>query len=317
MGRSRFFIPFIFTIGGIAITILSLFQVTSGLPSFGFLTIIEGTLYTDIIFVLGVAIPIITIEYFIIAIPLAVLFLVGNSFIKAAAYETNIMKIGENFGGIRMIRRAAAPALFSVSTAGLVRGFFHNLLFADIGTLDPPILEVLYGITVTLMASLVIMPFALALFMPTWILNDAGIVNHLRKGQLDVRQCPDTEGVGRWYSSMLGGYSILAFPIAMFSEHFFQPYIIGDVTPEPLSVFISMIWTVGIPLLIMAFIVPVVMLNEISGRKTGGFIKGVVRRMGADEVSKPVITKIGIKQESKEEAPEEPSEEPDTEPLDF
>ena len=292
MGIRRFFIPTFFAIGGIAVTILSIYLATSGLPSFEFLSFIEGTLYNDIIFVLGAAIPIIALEYFIIAVPLAVLFLIGNSAIKAAAYETNIMQIGEKFGGMRMIRRAAAPALFSVSTAGLLRGFFQGLLFAEVGPLDP-YLEVLYIISATLMSSLVIMPIALALFMPTWILNDAGIVNHLRKGQSEVRQCPDTEGVGRWYSSMLGGYSILAFPIVMFSEHFYEPYIQGGITPEPFSLFTSLIWTLGIPLLIMAFIVPVVMLNEIARRKTGGFIKRVARRMGAKEVGKLTIQKIG------------------------
>lgn len=305
MGRSRFFIPTLFAIGGIAVTVLSIYQVTSGLPSFGFFSFIEGTLYTDIVIILGAAIPIIALEYFIIAIPFAVLFLIGNSFIKAAAYETNIMKIGENFGGIRMIRRAVAPALFSVSTAGIIRSFFHGLLFADIGPLDPPILEVLYEISATMMSSLVIMPIALALFMPTWILNDAGIVNHLRKGQLEVRQCPDIEGVGRWYSSMLGGYSILAFPIAMFSAHFYQPYILGGVTPELIPLSISLIWTIGIPLLIMAFIVPVVILNEIAGGKTGGFIKGVARKMGADEVDKPQIQKIRSSVPSQNETLEE------------
>jgi hypothetical protein len=307
MGRSRFFLPTIFAISGIAITILSIYQVTSGLPSFGFFTFIEGTLYTDIVIVLGIAIPVIALEYILIAIPIAVLFLFGNSFVKAAAYETNIMKIGENFSGIRMIRRAATPALFSVSTAGLLRGFFEAILFEDIGPLDPPILEVLYVISATLMASLVIMPIALALFMPTWLLNDAGIVNHLRKGQLDVRQCPDTEGVGRWYSSMLGGYSILAFPLAMFTEHFYHPYIAGNAPLEPLPLMISLTWTIGIPMLIMAFIIPVVMLNEFGGRKAGNFIKGVARRMGADDVERPEIHRVGSSVSIEDEITEEPS----------
>ncbi|TFG99904.1 hypothetical protein E4H12_01005 [Candidatus Thorarchaeota archaeon] len=299
MGRSRFIIPIIFAILGIAITILSIYQVTIDQASVDFFPFIAGTLYTDIVFVLSAAIPIIALEYFIIAIPLAVLFLIGNSFIKAAAYETNIMKIGESFGGIRMVRRAAAPALFSVSTAGIVRGFFEGLLVVPLGTPD-----LLYRLSGTLMASLVIMPIALALFMPTWILNDAGIVNHLRKGQLDVRQCPHTEGVGRWYSSMLGGYSILAFPIAMFSEHFFKPYIIGSETPALEPIFISLVWTIGIPLLIMTFIVPVILLNEFAGTKAGGFVQGFVKRMGADVVEKPRISRVAIEKPPKDEISE-------------
>ncbi|MGY5880982.1 MAG: hypothetical protein RTV31_12070 [Candidatus Thorarchaeota archaeon] len=286
MGRSRFLIPVIFAILGIVITILAIYQVTIDQASTDFFPFIEGSLYADIVFVLSAAIPIITLEYFIIAIPLAVLFLIGNSFIKAAAYETNIMEIGESFSGIRMIRRAAAPALFSASTAGILSGFFSDLLIVPPG--DPSFLYRLGG---TLMASLVIMPIALALFMPTWILNDSGIVNHLREGQMEVRQCPHTEGVGRWYSSMLGGYSILAFPIAMFSIHFLQPFLVTLLLPEVEVIIISLIWIVGIPMLIMAFIVPVIILNEVVGGKAGNFVKGFVKRIGAEVVEKLQISK--------------------------
>lgn len=296
MGRSRFLVPLLFAIGGIALAIYAIYRVTIGQTSIDFIPFIGGTLYADIVVVLSAAIPIITLEYFIIAIPFAVLFLIGNSFIKAAAYETDIMKIGESFSGIRMIRRAAAPALFSVSTAGILRAFFAGLLVAPPGTPD-----YLFGLSSTLMASLVIMPIALALFMPTWILNDAGIVNHLRQGQLEVRQCPHTEGVGRWYSSMLGGYSILAFPIAMFKEHFYQTFIVDGLAPTLEPILISLLWTIGIPLLIMAFIVPAIILNEFAGGKAGRFVQGYLKRVGADVVEKPQISRISIEKPEENE----------------
>jgi hypothetical protein len=300
MGRSRFLIPLLFAIGGIVLAIYAIYRVTIGQTSIDFIPFIGGTLYADIVIVLGAAIPIIALEYFIIAIPLAVLFLIGNSFIKAAAYETDIMKIGESFSGIRMIRRAAAPALFSVSTAGIFRAFFADLLVA---TPDTP--DYLFGLSSTLMASLVIMPIALALFIPTWILNDAGIVNHLRQGQMEVRQCPHTEGVGRWYSSMLGGYSILAFPIAMFKEHFFQPFVIDGLAPGLEPILISLLWTIGIPLLIMAFIIPVIILNEFAGGRAGRFIQGYLKRIGAEVVEKPLISRVSIEKPEENEIEEE------------
>ena len=300
MGRSRFILPTIFAVGGIALAIYAIYRVTINQISIDFIPFIQGALYADIIFVLSAAIPIIALEYFIIAIPFAVIFLIGNSFIKAAAYETNIMKIGENFGGIRMIRRAAAPALFSVSTAGVLRGFFEGLLVAEPGTPD-----YLFGLSSTLMASLVIMPIALALFMPTWILNDSGIVNHLRKGQMEVRQCPHTEGVGRFYSSMLGGYSILAFPIAMFKQHFYQPFVVDHIPLQLDAILITLLWTIGIPLLIMAFIVPAVLLNEGAGGKAGRFVKGYLKRVGAEIVEKPQISRVAIKKPEDDEIEEE------------
>ncbi len=165
------------------------------------------------------------------------------------------------------------------------------------------------SLSATLMGALVIMPIAVALFAPTWILNDAGIVTHLKEGQLNVRQCPDTEGVGRWYSSMLGGYSLFSFPIAMASAHFVTPFIINGVEPTLERILFSSLWTIGIPLLVMAFIIPVVFLNEGAQRRSVGFIQRFARGLAASEVAKPVIARKGAKKAPKEETPEEPAKE--------
>jgi hypothetical protein len=296
MGRSKYFFPTIFAIVGIASTILSIYWVTKDFPSLSFIP--GGTLYTDILIVLSVAIPVIVLEYFIVAIPMAALVLVVHRLIKAAAFDTDIMHIGTNFGAVRILRRAALPALFSVSTAGLVRGILSRYLFVDPSSISNQ-LKFLYPIGTTLMGALIMMPIALALFMPTWILNDAGIVTHLKQGQLEVRQCPDTEGVGKWFSSMLGGYSILAFPITMFMEHFFYPYIIEGSNPYYPStsvfttpIFISFLWTAGIPLLVMSFVIPVVILNEVAQQKAVNIIKRVAKPLGASEVHRPVIAPV-------------------------
>jgi len=298
MGRSRFLFPAIFAIVGIVATILSIYWVTKDFPFLSFIRFLDGTLYTDILIVLGVAIPVIALEYFIIAIPMAALMLLVHRLIKAAAFDTDIMHIGTNFGSIRILRRATLPALFSVGTAGLVRGILSRYLFVDPSSIDGP-LKFLYPISITLMGALIMMPIALALFMPTWILNDAGIVTHLKQGHLEVRQCPDTEGVGKWFSSMLGGYSILAFPIAMFMEHFFNPFIVqglapyypgGSILDSP--IFISFLWTAGIPLLVMSFVIPVVMLNEVAQEKAANIIKRIAKPLGASEVHRPVIARV-------------------------
>jgi hypothetical protein len=149
------------------------------------------------------------------------------------------------------------------------------------------------------MGALLAMPIALALFVPTWILNDAGIVTHLKKGQLKVRQCPDTQGVGKWYSNILGGYSILVFPIAIFIEHFYNTFIVGNLPLfDPAGsiwnapILHSFLWTAGIPLLVMSFIVPVVMLNEAARNRVGGIIKGIAKHLGANEVHRPIIGRV-------------------------
>ncbi len=308
MGKARFVFPFLFAAGGITAAMYIFYQVTALLPSFEFIPFIEGTLFTDITIVLGIAIPVILIEYFIIALPLAALFLLGSRMIKSTTYNFSIMDIGTEFGGYRMIRRSVSPALFSVSSSGLIVGLVEGFLVDSYSSL-PGNEQYLIGLSATLMGALIIMPIALALFMPTWVLNDAGIVTHLKEGQLDVRQCPDTEGVGRWYGSMLGGYSILTFPIAMVSAHFITPFIIGTTEPTLTNLFISSLWTIGIPLLVMAFIIPVVLLNEAFQRRSVGFIQRFARGLAAKEVERPVISRKGVKKKAQEETPEEPAKE--------
>jgi hypothetical protein len=308
MGKTRFLFPFLFSVGGIAASLYVFYQVTALIPAFEFFPWVAGSLFTDITIILGIAIPVIAIEYFIVIIPLAALFLLGSRMIKSATYNFSIMDIGQDFGGYRMLRRSVAPALFSISSSGFIIGLLEGLLIDSFPPLPPEDLY-LISLSATLMGALVIMPIALALFVPTWILNDAGIVTHLKEGQLNVRQCPDTEGVGRWYSSMLGGYSLFSFPIAMASAHFVTPFIINGVEPTLERILFSSLWTIGIPLLVMAFIIPVVFLNEGAQRRSVGFIQRFARGLAASEVSKPVIARKGAKKAPKEETPEEPAKE--------
>lgn len=314
MSKARFAFPLLFSAGGVAFALFVLYQVTQIVPSFEFVPFIAGSLFTDITIILGIAIPVIVVEYFIIAFPLAALFLLVSRMMKSATYNFSVMSIGNEFGGIRMIRRSVAPALFSISSAGFLVGLVEGLILTAYPPSLPEVQQLVISLSATLMGALIIMPIALALFMPTWILNDAGIVTHLKEGQLNVRQCPDTEGVGRWYSSMLGGYSMLSFPIAMASAHFIIPYVINGIQPTINSLIISSVWTLGVPLLMMAFIIPVVLLNEAAQRRAVGFIQRFARRLAAGEVEIPIISRKGTEKEASEETPEEPVDEPEEEP---
>ena len=251
-------------------------------PSFDFVGFIEGTLFTDIAFVLAMAIPVLFIAYIILGIPFAALYLFGNRVMKASAYDLRIEKLGENFGGIRLIRRSVAPALFSVSSAGIILGLIEGFIFST-----PPELssqyEFIFPLSLTLMASLIIMPIALILFTPTWILSDAGLVTQLKKNQLEIRQCPDTEGVGRWFSNSLGGFSLVAFPVSMFFAHFYNPFVIDLIPLNTISLLISILWTVGLPLLVMAFIIPIVVLHEKTRDRTNRLIQRYAKRLGAED----------------------------------
>ena len=200
--------------------------ITQGMPKIEwFPETLSPNLGTDIITIMIIAFPILFLEYYLFAVPIAVVLLVGTKVIKSTRYELNIMNIGRNFGGTQQVRRAAAPALFAVASAELFRNPLRLYLFGP----DPiiaPGFEILFPVVVSLMSALIAIPIALLLFMPTWVLNDAGVVTHLKSDKLELRQCPDTQGVGRWIANMRGGYALLAFPITMFLNHFYDPLIL-------------------------------------------------------------------------------------------
>ncbi len=295
--KIRYIFPFIFAAGGIAFSIFSIWTSTQGITPFDLLpyTIpgFEGEIFTDIIMLLVIAIPVLILEYFIIGLPIAALFVIGSKIVKGATTDINIMEIGKEFGGVRIINRAAAPALFAISWAGLIRSIITNAFFGDPPTI-PQDIQFFWNLSLTLMASLVIMPIALIIFLPTWVINDAGIVTHTEKRGFKVRQPPYVEGVGRWYSNIVGGFALIAYPLSAFTNNFYDPLIANPnvFIDDPLNIFVSFVWTFGLPLMIMAFIVPVVVLNEIYHEKLTSRLIRFAKRLGADHIKMPEFEEV-------------------------
>ncbi|MFW9975064.1 MAG: hypothetical protein ACFFDQ_07370, partial [Candidatus Thorarchaeota archaeon] len=264
--------------------------------------VLSNSLGTDIVTIMVIAFPILFLEYYIFAVPIAVVLLIATKIIKSTRYELNIMNIGRDFGGAQIVRRAAAPALFAVASAELFRAPLRLYLFGP--TFNPatelsPELVPLFPVVVSLMSSLLAVPIALLLFMPTWVLNDAGVVTHLKSDKMNLRQCPDTQGVGRWIANMLGGYALLAFPITMFLNHFYEPLILPWLEGTTFSneqiiyqISTGTLWTIGLPFFVMTFILPVIIFNEAMQKRSTVRILKLATRLGAKMVRKERIQEI-------------------------
>ncbi len=299
MGKARFLLPsFMFTAGTlVALQLIN--TVTTNVPSTHlFPETMSTTLGTDIATIMAIAIPIIVIEYMLFAVPIAVIILLITKVVKSARYEMNIMDIGREFGGTQIIRRAAAPALFSVASAQMFSGIIRDYLFG-IGYTPTSEIAPLFNASLSLMAALLFVPIALLLFMPTWVLNDAGVVTHLKTDNLEMRHCPDTQGVGRWIANMLGGYALLAFPITMFVSQFYNPIILPIMsgvefgqTELIYQTTLALLWTIGLPFFVMAYILPFVMFNEAMQSRSTVRILKLARRLGAKMVRKEKIQEI-------------------------
>ena len=299
MGAGQFVAPVLMFLLGMLVITQMIMTITQGMPSTELIPDTLSTeLGTDIITIMVIAFPILFLEYYLFAVPIAVVLLIGTKIVKSTRYELNIMNIGRDFGGTQIVRRAAAPALFAVASAELFRVPLRAYLFGA-GYVPPSEFASLFPVVVSLMSALLAVPIALLLFMPTWVLNDAGVVTHLKSDRLDLRQCPDTQGVGRWIANMLGGYALLAFPITMFLNHFYEPLILpwiqGTIfTAEQVffQVTTGTLWTIGLPFFVMAFILPVIMFNEAMQKRSTVRILKLATRLGAKMVKKEKIREI-------------------------
>jgi hypothetical protein len=285
--KGRYFLPALYCliIGGFALQVILL--TTSSLPPGSVLSVMGMPTENFILLLLGISLPILAVEYYLFAIPLASMFLFANRAVKAASYEMNIMNIGPVFGGRHMIRRAAAPALFSVASSTMLREVVRGYL----GIAEFPEGAFMSQAALSLMSALIFMPIALLIFMPTWVLNDSGIVTHLKSSKMEVRQCPDTQGVGRWVSSIFSGYALIAFPITMFTTYIYNPYVLSGVVPTVPNLLGALTLVFGVPLFVMAFIVPVIVVNEHSQDKIRRKMGHLAIKLGATVVEKEAIRK--------------------------
>ncbi|RLI56641.1 MAG: hypothetical protein DRO87_07570 [Candidatus Thorarchaeota archaeon] len=286
----RFILPAMHALLGIVATFMLVNWLTIGLaearPAYDLIPGVAGTTVGDVSFLLAVFIPIYFVEYAVLTIPIAI-FMVGfTKVFRMTTYELGIFPTAKSFDSMKMMRRAIVPALFALSSGETFLNLVPNVLFR-VPSIDEStaayILPWFHPLQ-TLLGTLIALGVALIIFVPTWILNDSGIVSQVKESHMHSRRCPDTEGIGRWFSNLFGGFAIFTYPIAMFHRYFYLEYFVWNIPPTLDNILISLLWTVGIPLLVMSFVMPFVIINEFVLPKIRPRIQKLARRLGARNV---------------------------------
>ena len=287
MNRRDLTILLIFSIVGILVTYelanLLVVRIQAELPLYDPLPILPGTAASDSVRLIEIIIPLTLLIYLLFSLPVAALYMIGNKFAKIGAYQQGIIRVGERFGIRKMVYRSVSPALFALTFGQTILTFVPDFIIRE-PTSAPPAVIPLLAPLFSILSALVVLTVGVFLFVPTWLLNDSGIVYFLKQDELTLRRCPDTMGVGRWVSNFLGGYSLLGYPISAFFAHFYKPFFIQNVTITNIELFFSAFWTVGLPLLTMAFVMPVIILNELALRFMSKRVRKFARSIGASDV---------------------------------
>ncbi len=77
---------------------------------------------------------------------------------------------------------------------------------------------------------------------------------------------------------------MIALPLSSIVHFFVQPYFVEGRVFPPLNVITSLFWTIGLPLLMMAFVVPIVILNEMMLSFTTPRVQNIAWHLGAKDV---------------------------------
>ncbi|MHA1949083.1 MAG: hypothetical protein ACXAAO_09550 [Candidatus Thorarchaeota archaeon] len=296
-GNRRFIVPALFSIVGI----LSAFWLSQTLarivneliPAYDLVAGVEGSTGFDVNFILLILFPILLIEFIIFTLPFAFFMLVGAKIFRLATYNIDMMSIGKGFDWVRILKRSVIPALFALSLGEIIISLLRGVIFGiPEATGDTTNIARNLHPLLTFLGGLIALVVSMAVFAPTWLLNDSGIVAYVKPDHLEQRRCPDTVGVGRWYSNLVGGFGIFAFPITMFNRYFFQKFVVWGVPFDFTEVFSSLIWIVGLPIMTMAFIIPMIIINEFSINWTSGIMRRIARKFGASEVQLEQVSKI-------------------------
>ena len=294
----RFIVPLLFSVVVIITTlwvIQNLTRVsTNYVPAYDLIEAVDGTMGLDVNFLLLILLPIFAIECILLSMPFAVIMLVIAKIFRVATYNIDVMNIGHGFDWLRIMKRSVVPALFALSLGELMITLLQGVIFRIPNIPEgqtPTVIRSLHPL-ITILGALIALVVSLAVFVPTWLLNDSGIVAHVKPKYLELRRCPETEGVGRWYSNLVGGFGVLAFPITMFNRYFFQKFIVGGVPFELPEILVSLGWTIGLPFVLMAFIIPFIIFNELTISWTRNAIQRLARKMGATDVQLERVSKV-------------------------
>ncbi|MHA1653868.1 MAG: hypothetical protein ACTSYX_10135 [Candidatus Thorarchaeota archaeon] len=291
----RLILPVAFCVVGIALTFEFAASLTSAIvsaiPGYDVMPMIPGGLAIDVSQVLRFIVPVTIIVYFLLSLPIAFFYALGNRMVKIGAYTQGIVQVGKRFGAKKIIYRAVAPAMFSLTFGQSILAFLPDFIIREPSSIPPGVLP-LFAPLFSILSSLVVLTVALALYAPTWLLNDSGIVYHLKSDELATRRCPDMMGVGRWVSNFLGGYSLLGYPVSAFFAHFYKPFVMQGVLMTPVTLTLSAFWTVGMPLLVMAFVLPVILVHEIALSWMRKRVHRLARMLGAKHVDLEELVRL-------------------------
>ncbi|MGY5876443.1 MAG: hypothetical protein RTU30_11915 [Candidatus Thorarchaeota archaeon] len=284
----------LFIIVGLILAIYTLL-VFAGIPAGNLLVIVSANLYENLVFFTLLSIPILMVSYLLLGRLTTVLILAISKIIYRKSSDLRIKRVGHDFRSMQMIKRSVMPSLLAITMAPVFRQPLEALFFG-VPPILTPALQDIYPIALTLLASLIALPVTLTIFIPTWLLNDSGLVFESNLETANLRQPKQTIGVGRIYYYLLAGFTVYGFAAYVISRInvLIMSWQYGGISQLQYQIFLDIWLLVGVSIMVMAVVVPVVILHEVILGKATSFVIRVAKRRGAIDDTEESLTEMEI-----------------------
>jgi len=227
--------------------------------------LIPGGFISDLV-ILFTAVPLIILGFGFLICPLITIMYYGaHRFVRVFSkeYDYKLMNMRQNIPFRRLFYRLIFPAFFALSLAMIFNATQSTSFFLQIPN---NIIMQVY------MASLIFIAPSFFLLAPLWILDDSGIVCHLKE-DIGYRRPPETESVSRFFSNAYKGYVSITFAFS-FVLLLYGVIMALLATPQRLLQDIFMITAlVGFPFCLSAIVAPFCILYEKWLVKLVGFMR--------------------------------------------
>ncbi|MFX1452025.1 MAG: hypothetical protein ACFFCM_14400 [Promethearchaeota archaeon] len=238
-------IPFIIFCLGYAVVLIVQFALLR-YPEADLATFIPGPAFLDFL-ILATLQPLYIIGiYYLVVSPMTQVYYWLHDLIHFFKYEYKKVELGTEYSTFSYLSRLAVPALLCYSLLFL---FVDFLLPSGLFTVSRE------NFVIPIIAlNFLLLPVSCLAVSGSWVLDDIGVICHLKKKYYDDRKPPVIEGVGRYWGSTWSGLIGYTTPIGI-AVQIYRSIVLSI----PLQATVTLIL---LPLVLICMFIPVILIHD-------------------------------------------------------
>ncbi len=209
-------------------------------------TFIPGPAFTDFLIIATLQPLYIVGLYYLVAYPMSQVYYWLHDLISFFKYEYKKTELGTEYSTFSYLARLAVPALLCYSLLFLFIDFImpSGLFTVSRENFLIPIITL----------NFLLLPLSCLIVSGTWILDDIGVICHLKPKYYDDRKPPVIEGVGRFWGSTWSGLIGYTTPIGI-AVQIYRSMVLAIPIQQTITLIL-------LPLVLICMFIPIVLIHD-------------------------------------------------------